>query len=88
MLDIKVRLFGAFRDHASESTLPFLCEPGTRIAELRQKMQQHMQAARPGSQIDSLLMQSVFADEQSILSEDYCLQKSQELAIIPPVCGG
>ncbi len=88
MLEIQVRLFGAFRDYATHPVLLFECSPGTSIAELRQHVQVRLQAIRPGSNADGLLKQSVFADEQAILNEHFRLERSQELAIIPPVCGG
>ena len=88
MLEIQVRLFGAFRDFADLPTLSITCAPGTSIAELRQKMQQNLMASKSGSHADELLKQSVFADEQAVLGETFILDRSQVLAIIPPVCGG
>ncbi|WP_141731517.1 MoaD/ThiS family protein [Oligoflexus tunisiensis] len=88
MLEIYIRLFGAFRDFAQNPRLLFECAPGTSIAELRQQMGSLLENMRPGAGVESLLKQSVFADEKEILSEDFRLERSQELAIIPPVCGG
>lgn len=88
MLEIHVRLFGAFRDFGSKPELLLECAPGTSIAELRLRMQAQLDSLRPGAHAEGLLKQSVFADEQSILGEDFRLERSQQLAIIPPVCGG
>lgn len=87
-MDIQVRLFGAFRDYAQVPVLPFQCEPGIRVKELRQKMRQHLLDSLPNSNAEALLEQSVFANERAVLNEDHVLESSQELAIIPPVCGG
>ena len=88
MLEINIRLFGAFRDFSPNPAVLLECAPGTSIAELRMKMQAQLEHMKPGASVLSLLKQSVFADEQAILGEDFRLEQSQELAIIPPVCGG
>ncbi|HYX36071.1 MAG TPA: MoaD/ThiS family protein [Oligoflexus sp.] len=88
MLEINIRLFGAFRDFAQNPMVMLECAPGTSIAELRQQMQSRLENMRPGAGVDDLLKQSVFADERAILSEEFRLERSQELAVIPPVCGG
>lgn len=88
MLEICIRLFGAFRDLARHPTLKLECAPGTSIAELRQQMLALLENMQPGAGVEGLLQQSVFADERAILKEDFRLERSQELAIIPPVCGG
>jgi molybdopterin synthase sulfur carrier subunit len=88
MLEVNVRLFGAFRDFALGPAVVLECAPGTSIAELRMKMQAQLERLKPDGGAGHLLKQSVFADEQTILGEDFRLERSQELAIIPPVCGG
>jgi molybdopterin converting factor small subunit len=88
MLEITIRLFGAFRDFAKDPSVLLECAPGTSIAELRQQMQSRLENMRPGAGAEGLLKQSVFADERQVLGEDFRLERSQELAIIPPVCGG
>lgn len=88
MLEISIRLFGAFRDFAQNPIVTFECSPGTSIAELRQQMESRLENMRPGAGAPGLLKQSVFADERQVLGEEFRLERSQELAIIPPVCGG
>ena len=88
MLEINIRLFGAFRDFARDPAVVLECAPGTSIAELRMKMQAQLERLKPDGGAAGLLRQSVFADEQAVLGEDFRLERSQELAIIPPVCGG
>ncbi len=88
MLEISIRLFGAFRDFAQNPTVTFECAPGTSISELRQQMESRLENMRPGAGAQGLLKQSVFADERQVLGEEFRLERSQELAIIPPVCGG
>ena len=51
-------------------------------------MQAQLDVLRPGAGAEGLLKQSVFANEEAVLREDFRLERSQELAIIPPVCGG
>jgi molybdopterin converting factor small subunit len=88
MLEISIRLFGAFRDFAQNPLVMFECAPGTSIAELRLQMESRLENMRPGAGVSGLLKQSVFADERQVLDEEFRLERSQELAIIPPVCGG
>ncbi len=88
MLEISIRLFGAFRDFAQNPIVTFECAPGTSIAELRQQMESRLENMRPGAGAQGLLKESVFADERQVLGEEFRLERSQELAILPPVCGG
>ncbi|MCX6127623.1 MAG: MoaD/ThiS family protein [Proteobacteria bacterium] len=88
MLEIKIRLFVAFRDLNRESSLMLVCEPGLTVAQLRAEVLKKIDSLQQDSQLAALLQQSVFADNRSILAEDLRLEHSQDLAVIPPVCGG
>ncbi len=88
MFEVKIRLFGAFRDYSEQNFLSFQFEPGTSLDQIKQSLAQKLMLLRPEKPCATLLAQSVLADESAVLCEDFVLAKSQELAIIPPVCGG
>ncbi len=88
MLEVKVRLFGAFREYSENNVLHFEFEPGASLATIKQSLEHRFSVLRPDKPAAALLAQSVLADDQAVLAEGFVLEKSQELAIIPPVCGG
>lgn len=80
-IDIKVRLFGAFRKYGEE--LSFSVPAGSPLLVVRRKLENLVSAA------DKALVQSAaFADDDSILGEDAVITSDARLAVLPPVCGG
>lgn len=88
MLEIEIRLYGAFRDYSSEAWVRVEVVPGTSLPELKQVLCARLEAMQPGSHAGALLEQSVFADDSDVLPADMRLSRSQSLSLIPPVCGG
>ncbi len=88
MVDVEVRLYGAFREYSEQSSLRFSLSPGSDLNDLRAVLRAQLEILKPGSHPGDLLEKSVFADAEDILQADYRLVKSQNLSVIPPVCGG
>ena len=88
MLNIEVRLYGAFREYSQDPWLRLQIEVGTGLIQLREMVRCRLEALQPGSFPADLLAQSVFADETDILPMQTSFTASQKLSLIPPVCGG
>lgn len=80
-IDIKIKLFGAFRKNGHELQL---CLPaGSTIGNVKQKISLQLADADA-----ALVYDSVLADENTILPDGYILEENANLSILPPVCGG
>jgi molybdopterin converting factor small subunit len=95
-MNLKVRLFGAFRNYADtpevECALPSHATQATLKMELERLLSAtHHSHAGPDEQrsrLSRLLAESALADEEKVLSETDPLRDGMRLAILPPVCGG
>ena len=87
-IEIKVRLFGAFRRYSSASEISLKIASGSSVAEVKTLLAQHLKQLDSGFSEQTLMENSVLADETRILSGTETIQRSARLAILPPVCGG
>jgi molybdopterin converting factor small subunit len=91
MLNIRIHLFGAFRNFSkyfeNKDKIELQFDSSCTVAELRIAFEKVLQAHCPDFN-ELLLKQSVFANENNILSEAEILEKSLELVILPPISGG
>lgn len=80
-INIKVRLFGAFRKYGEELSFTVPAEGG--LPAVRQKLESLV------STNDKVLIKSsAFANDERILDEKDSIAQDARLAILPPVCGG
>jgi molybdopterin converting factor small subunit len=84
MRTLDVRLFGAFRQFGSAPTLRVSVPDGGTVADLRAAVA----ASLPSGNAHSLLRASAFATDDRMLDDADVLPASDELAVLPPVCGG
>lgn len=83
--EIRIKLFGGFRQFRSESTLVLELESVSTVADLR------AQLARVFEDDDnalSLLKASAFATDTRVLDDNESVPVDADLALLPPVCGG
>lgn len=83
MPQIRVQLFGEFRNHHTQDRIEIEIQDGCKVADLRTALQNVL-----GPTSLDLLASSVFADAEQILNEQSVLQPFSEIAVLPPVCGG
>ena len=80
MIEITIKLFGAFRGRAPGDTLRVSVPAGTSVGELRQRLGESLPA--------ELVRRSALGDDSEILADTKVLELSMSLALLPPVCGG
>lgn len=83
--EVRIKLFGGFRQFREESSLVLALESANTVAELRS------QVARVFGDDDnalSLLKASAFATDNRVLDDDEEVPFDADLALLPPVCGG
>lgn len=89
MIDIEVRLFGAFRRYEKDGPRIQLSVPvGTTVEQVKEQLALELRARFPAFSDDTLIRVSAIADDRSVLDSKSTLSKSCSLAILPPVCGG
>lgn len=90
-LTVTIQFFGAFRNFAnsfgSKNYVEIPCDCPCSVAQIRIVFKQLLQTCCPLFN-ESLLEHSVFASENSILSETTVINQSSQLTILPPVSGG
>lgn len=89
-VEIRVRLFGAFRRWSPDGELRLSAPPGTGAAALRALLLSALERLDAGFDGRALLASSALADETRLLDEGWSVPVGGpvELAILPPVCGG
>ena len=80
-ITVTVKLFGAFREYGD--TVELLMGKGCRVSMVKQAL-----AGRLGKQAYALIMDSVLANDETVLPGDFTFDEDAQLSILPPVCGG
>ncbi len=89
MIEIELRLFGAFRNYGSDTAeLRFSIPEKSSVSALKKVFAEELRGRVPHFSDEQLIEDSAIADERRILATDYVLERSCRLAILPPVCGG
>ena len=78
---VKMRLYGAFRkyDDSVQLSVPL----GSPVTAVQDALCQAL-----GPQSRDLVMDSVIANDQTILPPGFIIDADSSLSILPPVCGG
>lgn len=78
---VKMRLYGAFRkfDDNVQLSVPL----GSSVTAVQEALCQAL-----GPQARDLVMDSVIANDQTILPPAFVIDVDSNLSILPPVCGG
>ena len=89
MIEIKVRLFGAFRKYETDQAFIFLEVPeASSVERVKTIIASHLSKRFMDFSDDQLIRDSVIADEKRVLEAGDIVNDSCTLAILPPVCGG
>lgn len=89
MIEIEVRLFGAFRKYQQKGNiLRFQARDDIDVISLKRLLSEHLQSQYPGDAIEALVGESAIADDVRVLPENHVFDRNCTLQILPPVCGG
>lgn len=80
-VSVQIDFFGALREYGNGSELAL--PPGSSAEQIKQALAEEL-----GAQAKGLIEQSVLADEEQILDNEWQLTGPARLAILPPVSGG
>ena len=81
MININMRLFGAFRKFGESVT--FSLPSGATVHQLKETLAAALNNADP-----LLIADSAIANDHEIIGADHIFTQDCRLAILPPVCGG
>lgn len=88
MIQIRLRLFGAFRKYHEGGEISLDLPERSGLSELRSALAARLAESHPGFGEARLLEDSAFADESAILPPDVRFERDCSVAVLPPVCGG
>ncbi len=88
MLEVKIRLFGAFRKYGNGSEIELKVPPLSPLSVVRNVLVAHLLHLDPDFSDVDLVNDSAFALENEILQGESKIEQACSLAILPPVCGG
>lgn len=80
-ITITMRLYGAFRKYQDQAVFPV--PMGSEVKIIQEKLIDVL-----GPQSRDLVLDSVIANDTTILPPDYIIEGNSALSILPPVCGG
>lgn len=87
-LEVRVRLFGAFRKYGDGAEIRVRVPELSGPAELKDALGVRLRELHPGFSEDRLLADSVIADDARVLDAGSRLTEGTAVAVLPPVCGG
>lgn len=75
---------------SSRALRNYKCEVATPItvSQLRCELKTKLSTEKQSDELINLLDSCAFAGDEQLFSEDYLIEKSQTVNILPPVCGG
>ena len=82
MGEVRVKLYGAFRNHFSEDELRLELEEPATVAVLKDRMGELWPSLKP------LLLETAVAGDDEFLDSKRSLEGIHEVSLLPPVCGG
>lgn len=86
---VTIRLFGALRQFHIDSNLIDINTRGlTLIGQLRARIAEKFAEAGKEQILNPILASSVFANSEGVLTDEAPIPYNEELALLPPVCGG
>ncbi len=88
MIEVRVRLFGAFRKYGDGREIAVELPERSGLGELKSALAVKLRARHAGFRDDGLLASSAFAGETAIFPPDVKFERSCSVAVLPPVCGG
>ncbi|MGZ9097483.1 MAG: MoaD/ThiS family protein [Micavibrio sp.] len=78
---ITMCLYGAFRK--CQDIIVFTVPAGSSVTEIKAALSQAL-----GPQFCDLVLDSVVANDKTILPRDFLIDADSRLSVLPPVCGG
>ena len=89
-MKIKIELFGASREFSKDHLIEFEIKNNSTIKDVRNKIINYLDQNFSGNEnFKKIVNSSVFCSENnSIVSDNYKITKSEKIAIIPPIGGG
>lgn len=87
MEKISIKLFGVFQKYVPGGELELMIKQPMTPFELRVELSSHLNKLLGNFQDNSLLNESRFATEDSLL-DDSEVVTAKKIALLPPVCGG
>ncbi len=83
---ITIEFFGGFKKYGEQETLHL--PANTTIAQLKNLLADHLLKRVQHFSDTQLIHDSAFACNDTIADMNYSIQAGDQLAILPPVCGG
>lgn len=84
----QINLFGALKRFGKGGQLLLNLPEPCSAAEVRSLLKERLKSDFPGIFVDTLIDRAALATGSRVLAEGECLGKEEELAVLPPVCGG
>jgi molybdopterin converting factor small subunit len=88
MIQLTIKLFGAFRKYGNGEVIRLDLPTPTSVSELKKALSQKLTELHPEFNQAGLVTDSVFANDEVVLNPNTVLEKSGQLSVLPPVCGG
>lgn len=98
MINVEIKLFGAFRKYQKGSaTVSLTLEPPLSVDQVKSALSSYLSqqahtatsgASTSKQEIHQLVLDSALANDTEILTKDVMVDQSCRLSILPPVCGG
>lgn len=91
MNQLKIKLFGAFRQYVPEGEIIIRQVQIKKVSDFKEYLYAEIQKVNPKFTDENLIQQSALATEERILHADEDMpifSLTDKIALLPPVCGG
>lgn len=85
--EIQFQLFGVFRDLQSDGSLQLQTTLPISVKDLKTLLAEKL-VGTGKVDVKALLKSSAIATDQKVLGEEEMIEQEENLALLPPVCGG
>lgn len=81
-------LFGGLRQFSKDNPITLTAIAGDKVDDIKNRWCLYCTQTIPGFDGEELIKTAVLANEERIFSGDEIIKPNQNLALLPPVCGG
>ena len=87
-MQLKIKFFFFFKELAPSGNMTMHFDKNISISELREALIEALSETSDREKIKMLIADCALGNAEQVLRDDYLISESENLVLLPPVCGG